>query len=256
MSPTPPSRPQPNRAVNGGGSRHRSTAPERKHPPRPHWLRRHWTRVTGALLGVAVLVIVLIVALPSGQSTSVSTTTTAGRTVSEGPEGISLETGAVLAPGATPAMGATVDGVQCNSSEQVAYHVHTHLAIYVDGQERALPPGVGIVEPVTQQTAAGPFDQASRCYYWLHVHAGDGVIHIESPTAATYTLGQFFDIWGQPLTAGQVGPATGALTTYVNGKRFQGDPRTIGLGSHVDIQIDVGSPAPPPKPVDWSRSEL
>ncbi len=173
-----------------------------------------------------------------------------------GPEGIPLETGSLLAPGSTPAMGATVDGVQCDSSEQVAYHVHTHLAVYVDGKERALPAGVGIVEPVTQQTPAGPFDGASRCYYWLHVHTRDGVIHIESPSAATYSLGQFFDIWGQPLTTGRVGPSTGAVTTYVNGKRFLGDPRTIELGSHVDIQIDVGSPAPKPQRVDWSHSGL
>jgi hypothetical protein len=213
----------------------------------------------GSLALAAALVIVLVVVLvaqPSGHPNSTVPTTALAGTGTEGPEGIPLETGAPLAPGATPAMGATVDGVQCDSSEQVAYHVHSHLAVYVDGQERALPAGVGIVEPVTQQTPAGPFDGASRCYYWLHVHTGDGVIHIESPTAATYTLGQFFDLWGQPLTTNRVGPATGALTTYVDGKRFFGDPRTIVLGSHRDIQIDVGSPAPLPKAVLWSRSEL
>ena len=209
-----------------------------------------------AAVALAVVVVVVAVGPTAGTPSPAATSVGTGTNGPLGPEGIPLETGALLAPASTSAMGSTVDGVQCDSSEQVAYHVHTHLAIYVDGKARALPPGVGIVEPVAQPTSAGPFYQASRCYYWLHVHARDGVIHIESPTAATYTLGQFFDIWGQPLRANQVGPDSGALTVYVDGKRFDGDPGAIVLGSHVDIQIDVGSPAPPPKSVDWSRSDL
>jgi len=51
-----------------------------------------------------------------------------------------------------------------------------------------------------------------------HVHAQDGIIHVESPTARTYTLGQFFGIWRQPLDAQQVGPARGTLTVFVNGR--------------------------------------
>ncbi len=208
---------------------------------------------TGALVVGVVAVILLLV----GRSTGVPSLSAASASSgSLGPEGIPLETGPLLAPASTPAMGGAVDGVQCDAAEQVAYHVHTHLAVYVNGQARALPAGVGIVEPVAQPTAAGPFDEASRCYYWLHVHVRDGVIHIESPTTATYTLGQFFDIWGQPLDAGRVGPATGVLTVYVDGMRFRGDPRSIALGSHVDIQIDVGTPAPPPTSVNWSGSGL
>ena len=77
----------------------------------------------------------------------------------------------------------------------------------------------GIVAPAAQATPESPFYQATQCYYWLHVHvhvhAQDGVIHIESPAGHTYTLGQFFDLWRQPLSANQVGPAKGKLTTYV-----------------------------------------
>jgi len=40
---------------------------------------------------------------------------------------------------------------------------------------------------------------------WLHTHAADGIIHTESPVERTYTLGDFFDIWGQPLGRHQVG---------------------------------------------------
>ncbi len=206
---------------------------------------------------VATVVAALLLTQRAGAPSPIPTSAASGVAVgSMGPEGIPQETGALLAPVSSSATGGMVDGIQCDSSEQVAYHVHTHLAVYVNGKARAIPAGIGIVEPVAEQTTAGPFYGASRCYYWLHVHAQDGVIHIESPTTATYTLGQFFDIWGQPLGADRVGPATGPLTIYVDGEPFDGDPRSIELGSHVDIQIDVGTPAPPPKGVDWSRSRL
>jgi hypothetical protein len=173
-----------------------------------------------------------------------------------GPEGVPLEEGALLAPASTSATGQPVDGVQCNSNEQFAYHVHTHLSVYVHGTLRPVPAGVGIVMPLSQPTANGAFDQASQCYYWLHVHAQDGVIHIESPAGPSYTLGDFFDLWRQPLSANQVGPDTGALTMFVNGRPYRGDPRHIRLGSHDDVQIDVGTPVVPPQRVDWSVTAL
>jgi len=102
----------------------------------------------------------------------------------------------------------------------------------------------------------GPFYEATTCYYWLHVHVQDGVIHIESPTVRTYTLGQFFDIWRQPLGPDRVAGATGPLTTFVNGRFYRGDPRSIVLGSREDIQIDVGTPVVAPQRVDWSGTRL
>ncbi|MEY9946887.1 hypothetical protein [Kitasatospora sp. GAS1066B] len=113
-----------------------------------------------------------------------------------------------------------------------------------------------MVTPVPATTPNGVFVQASNCYYWLHTHASDGIIHIESPTQTRYTLGQFFDIWQQPLSATQVGPAVGPVTAYVNGEPATGNPRDIVLQPHEDIQLDVGTPATAPQPVDWSRSQL
>jgi hypothetical protein len=111
------------------------------------------------------------------------------------------------------------------------------------------------VKPVAQQTQSGAFDEASQCYYWLHVHAQDGVVHIEAPDQATYTLGQFFAMWRQPLTTTQVGPAHGAITAYVDGVRYSGDLAAIPLRSHADIQLDVGTVVAPQK-VDWSHAQL
>lgn len=129
------------------------------------------------------------------------------------------------------ATGATVDGIKCQTSEQVAYHIHAHLAIYASGDSQAVPAGIGI--------------PGGKCLYWLHTHDATGVIHVESPAQHAYTLGQFFDIWGQPLSTTQVGRATGQVTVFLNGKRFSGDPRSIKLTPHALIQLDVGKVVPP-----------
>jgi len=91
-----------------------------------------------------------------------------------------------------------------------------------------------------QNTANGPFVAAGACFYWLHTHTPDGVIHIESPEPTPFTLGQFFDIWQQPLTAGQVGLAQGTITAYVNGQQYNGALREIPLAAHALIQLDTG----------------
>jgi hypothetical protein len=128
--------------------------------------------------------------------------------------------------------------------------------VYVNGALRPIPAGIGVVTPVAQQTADGPFYTASRCYYWLHVHAQDGIIHVESPNRSNYSLGQFFGIWKQPLTADQVGPVRGTLTVFVNGSRYSGNPAAIVLKSREDIQIDVGTPSVAAERIDWSQSQL
>jgi hypothetical protein len=135
-----------------------------------------------------------------------------------------------------------VDGIKCAPIEQLAYHIHAHFQAYVDGSPRALPGAIGLVGPVAQQTPAGLFYGAQRCYYWLHTHASDGIIHIESPSPRIYTLGDFFDEWHQPLTASQVAGTSGPVTAFVDGRRWAGSPRAIPLRPHAVIQLDVGSP--------------
>jgi len=84
---------------------------------------------------------------------------------------------------------------------------------------------------------------------WLHTHAADGIIHTESPIDRTYTLGDFFDIWGQPLDHEQVGPAHGPVTALLNGRVFIGNPRSIPLLAHAQIQLEVGKPLVAPEQI-------
>ena len=70
-------------------------------------------------------------------------------------------------------------------------------------------------------------------------------------TQKTYTLGDFFDEWGQPLGPGQVGPARGHVTAIYNGKAYLGNPRSIPLNAHAQIQLEVGTPLVAPTSISW-----
>jgi hypothetical protein len=209
-----------------------------------------------AMAAVVVIVIVGVVVFALNSSGSKKPAAKGGTSTAApsalGPEQMPIESGTLLAPASTAATGHTVDGIQCQSSEQVAYHIHAHLAVYVNGSSRPIPLGIGIVTPQVQ----GGFAQASKCYYWLHTHVQDGVIHIESPTKQLYTLKDFFDEWHQTLSSSQVASSKGTVTAYVNGKRFTGDPGSITLSAHAMIQLDVGTPAVAPVAVNWSTSSL
>jgi len=154
---------------------------------------------------------------------------------------------AVLANTAKQATGQAVDGVQSNSNEQVLFHVHAHLAMYINGQQKLLPYGVGIVPPyqLQPQQDGSEFVAGGTAYYWLHTHDESGVIHIESPVQRTYTLGNFFDEWNQPLGPSQIGPDKGKITAWLNGKPYTGNPRNIPLTAHNVIQLDLGTPVVP-----------
>jgi hypothetical protein len=188
-------------------------------------------------------------------TTTATTSTTAG-TARPGPEGIPLESGPDLAPAATTVQGATVDGVQCAPVEQLAYHIHAHVQVYVNGQSRVLPAAIGMVGPVAQQTPNGPFYGAQQCIYWLHTHASDGVIHVESPSARIYTLGNFFNEWNQPLSGTQVAGDKGKVTAFLNDKSWTKSPTAIPLLPHASIQLDVGSPVVPPQTISWAGTSL
>jgi hypothetical protein len=143
-------------------------------------------------------------------------------------------------PSSSSGVGRTIDGVQCQTSEQAVYHIHAHLAIFANGQPRTVPLGIGIPNPQTDSSGGSPFAVSGTCFYWLHSHDTTGIMHVESPDQRVYTLGNWFDIWGEKLNASQVGSDTGTVTAYVNGQPYTGDPRQIPLTAHAVIQLDVG----------------
>ena len=168
-----------------------------------------------------------------------------------GPEGVPIPNGPPLATTATKATGNPVDGIRCDTSEQVLFHIHARLTVVVNGSPRQIPAGIGIPGAKAQNSSEGPFISNGTCFYWLHTHAADGIIHTESPIHRVYTLGNFFSIWGQPLGPSQVGPAKGHVTAIYNGKVYQGNPRNIPIKAHAQIQLQVGTPLVAPEAITW-----
>ncbi len=139
--------------------------------------------------------------------------------------------------------GRQVSGISCDVQEGQRIHIHQHLVIFDHGKQVAIPPNVG--QPAGR-----------HCLYWLHTHTPDGIIHIEAPQDRSFTLGDFFAIWGQPLSRGEAASANAGkgktLRVWVNGKPYTGDPRKIALLAHADIVIEAGPPFPrPPVFTNW-----
>ncbi len=77
-------------------------------------------------------------------------------------------------------------GVPAFLVEHDEFHAHVHLEVYRNGEQVVVPPNIG-VEVGGKRVAP------------IHTHAPTGVIHVESPDARVYTLGEFFALWGVPL---------------------------------------------------------
>lgn len=139
--------------------------------------------------------------------------------------------------------GTPVDGIQCLSLEGQALHIHSHLALFVNGKLIQIPKYIGY--------APNPSSPSTPCLYWIHTHDASGIVHVETPQihapgGGPYTLGMFFDIWGQPLTRDGIAGFNGPVTAYVNGEKYDGDLRAIQLRSHQEITLEVGTPLVPP----------
>jgi hypothetical protein len=135
--------------------------------------------------------------------------------------------------------GETVGGISCDAQEGQRIHIHQHLVIMDHGKPVDIPARIGI--------PAG-----KRCIYWLHTHTPDGILHIEAPQDRSFTLRDFFTVWGQPLSSSSAASAHLSrhekMKVWVNGKVYTKDPRTIPLVAHADLVIQVGPPFAKPKP--------
>jgi hypothetical protein len=124
-------------------------------------------------------------------------------------------------------------------------HTHEHLDLYLNGKHVAVPANVGI--------GSDP-----RYYSPLHTHDRTGILHVESPTNTTYTLGQFFGVWGVRLSSRCVGTycasAEKTVHAFVDGKAFAGDPAHIPLRRHEEIVIAYGTRAQLPRRIPSSYS--
>jgi hypothetical protein len=132
-------------------------------------------------------------------------------------------------------------------SMSVKQHIHAHLDVFVDGSKVDVPPDIGIGGTYTSP---------------IHTHdpavtttSDSATIHVEAPTQQSYTLGQFFDVWGLRLTSSCLGgyctSGNRTLQAFVNGKLVP-DPRAIPLREHEEIVLAYGAPSDVPTPMPSS----
>lgn len=134
-------------------------------------------------------------------------------------------------------------GLPALTAEGQVVHIHQHLDLFVDGKAVQVPANLGI-------DASGAFISP------LHTHDTSGVMHVESPTASSFSLGQFFAVWGVRLSPTCIGgDCTGAgkqLRAWVNGSPVKADPTRIVLAEHEEIALAYGTAAQMPKKVPSS----
>lgn len=74
-----------------------------------------------------------------------------------------------------------ISGITCDKTEHLVYHNHTMLVLKNNNQNVTIPAGIGIIP--------------NNCIFWLHTHDDSGIIHVESPSQTSFTLGQFLQVW-------------------------------------------------------------
>jgi hypothetical protein len=132
-------------------------------------------------------------------------------------------------------------GLDALSQEALAYHIHSHLDMWVNGKKVTVPAQVGITQTFITE---------------VHTHDTTGVIHVESPVTKDYVLGQFFGEWGVKLSPSCVGSVCGKLQYWVDGTKQTGNPADIVLTSHKEIAIVLGKkPAKIPGSYDFPAGE-
>jgi len=133
-------------------------------------------------------------------------------------------------PTGTPTPSAP-SNIPCGPSEVLTRHEHAHLTIAIRGQLRTVPAFIGIT--ATQ-------------ICWLHTHDTSGIIHIEAGDNRTFTLGDFFAVWRQPLGQtvidGERAGSGESVQLTLNQQPYAASPETIVLRNHEDIVLELGPP--------------
>jgi hypothetical protein len=103
-------------------------------------------------------------------------------------------------------------------------------------------------------------NQSAGTIQSIHTHDASGVVHLESSKARTFTLGEFFGVWGVRFTPSCVGgycnDGQNQIRVYVDGKEQTGAASDIPLDDLSVIVVTYGTenqlPDPIPSTFDFS----
>ena len=150
-------------------------------------------------------------------------------------------------------MGSNFNVVTYCGGEGTVEHYHALLLIYVGAAQQVLPADIGL--------AASETNPSYACIsggHAIHTLDASGILHLELPVdpSTTPTLGDFFTIWGQPLTPAQVWTHGGTVTTNVYNSDthtttdYTSSPTSVPL--YPSPQGPTANPYPIPQNLIWS----
>jgi hypothetical protein len=133
--------------------------------------------------------------------------------------------------------------------EGTVVHYHPLLVINTNGAQQHLPYDPGQPADIGYISQPGYTNSKYYCpagqLHWLHTHDGSGIVHVELPqTVPTNpTLGDFFMIWGEPLSPSQAWTFSGQLHADV----YNSDARSSTDYSSNPTSIPLYEPAAGPR---------
>jgi hypothetical protein len=137
----------------------------------------------------------------------------------------------------TVAQARPLKGMRCTDAP--TDWVGVHLEVFVNRFDVVIPAGIGMAPP---HTVDGAYVTKARCSYPIRTTDPTGMIEVDAAKRAT--LGDFFAAWGQPLSPTRLlsftARGTDRVVVYINGKRWQGDPRDVPLTRHAALLMQLG----------------
>jgi hypothetical protein len=137
---------------------------------------------------------------------------------------------------------AIVDGMRCAAAAEVVSAAH--VEVFAEDHAVVVPAGIGVGSPLRR---AGAYVRGGSCVYPLHTLEPTGLVLLGP--GATWTLGDFFALWGQPLgyrvLAGFRARHGGHVAVYVDGVAWRADPAAAPLLPHAQVTVEVGPRVPP-----------
>ena len=140
------------------------------------------------------------------------------------------------------AAGRPVGALECSAQRRRPFGVH--LEIFANRLDLVIPAGIGVAPPRRRD---GAYVRGGKCWYPIRTIEPTGLIEIER--GRQLTLGDFFDVWGRPLSERRLlgfrAKRGKSVDAFVNGHHWNGDPRAIPLRRHAAIVLEVGGYFPP-----------
>ncbi len=135
-------------------------------------------------------------------------------------------------------------GIRMTDNKPLVIHMHTTLRILIHGEPITIPKEIGIDPKLWVSHDLDKYGPKKPRASPLHTHDTSGIIHIESTVVRTFTLGQFFDVWGKTFNGNCIlDKCSGGLNKvrmYVNEvESFESREHVLRNGEVITIEYGL-----------------